>query len=289
MESSDNGPLVEVEWLNAHLEAPDVVVLDASWHLPTMDRSGQNEFEAKHIPGAQFFDIDAISDTSSSLPHMLPETAEFARAVERLGIGDGVRVVVYDADGIFAAPRVWWMLRVMGHDDVRVLNGGLKAWQAAGFATSDAPSTSRAQVRFTPRRVSSLVADKSYVQKIIDPSAVTSVKQVVDARPAPRFDGLAAEPRPGLKCGHIPGSFNVPFGDVLTADGTLKDAAALKAVFEAAGVDVSQPAVATCGSGVTASILALALASLGNWNVSVYDGSFAEWGVVNAGLPVTTA
>lgn len=276
--------IVETEWLASHLDAPDLIILDGTWHLPTSGRDAKAEYLAEHIPGALFFDIDDLSDEKSDLPHMLPSTVKFASRMKKMGIGDGKRIVVYDTYGLFSAARVWWTFRAMGHQDVAVLNGGLKKWKAEGRPLEDMPPPPRSTRHFSPLQNSELVRDlsdmKSYVEK--------RNMQIVDARPAGRFEGKDPEPRPGLKQGHIPGSVNVPSQAVINADGTLKSREELERIFKDAGIDPAKPVVTTCGSGVTASILSLALAVVGQTNAAVYDGAFAEWGKDSLGLPVET-
>lgn len=267
-----NDPVVSVDWLACRLSAPDVRIIDASSFLPGSDRDARAEYEAGHIPGAIFFDIDEISDTESVLPHMMPSAEKFASRVRRLGIGDGLRLVVYDSQGIFSAPRVWWMLRHMGHEDVVVLDGGLPAWIAAGHPLDDMPPIPRER-HFTVRRRADLMKDMAQVSTAL--SANTA--QVIDARSAGRFDGSAPEPRAGLPSGHMPGARNVAFQTVLNPDGTLKDVAALSDVMRAARVDLGRPIITSCGSGVTACVLALALARLGRADVAVFDGSWTQW------------
>jgi thiosulfate/3-mercaptopyruvate sulfurtransferase len=273
--------LVETDWLAERLDAPDIVVLDASLHLPTTGRNAKAEYLAAHIPGALFFDIDDIADETNPLPHMLPPTVKFASRVKKMGVGDGARVVVYDTEGLYSAARAWWMFRIMGHNDVAVLNGGLKKWKAEGRALEDGEPTRRTPRHFTPRFHAELVRDAAEVKALIGSTAA----QIVDARSAGRFEGRDADPRPGLRQGHIPGSRNVPYATLLNADGTLKPAAELAAVFAKAGVELERPVVATCGSGVTAGIVALALAVLGRPDAAVYDGSWVEWGA-DASLPL---
>ncbi len=275
--------IVETDWLAAHLDAPDLVVLDGSWHLPTDNRDPKKEFLAEHIPGARFFDIDDLSDEKSPLPHMLPSTVKFASRMKKMGVGDGMRIVVYDVDGLYSAARVWWTFRAMGHNDVAVLNGGLKKWKAEGRDLEDGPAMKRSERHFTPLQNTELLRDVDDMRALLR----TNAEQIIDARSPGRFAGTEPEPRPGLRGGHIPGSRNVFYGDMLNADGTFKSKEDLAKVFAAAGVDIHKPAVTTCGSGVTAAIVSLGLAVLGHVNVPVYDGSWAEWGQDN-GLPVDT-
>jgi thiosulfate/3-mercaptopyruvate sulfurtransferase len=273
MTANDPQLLVSTEWLAAHLNAPDVRILDASWHMPGSARDARAEFEAAHIPGARFFDIDEISDEQSSLPHMAPPVEKFVSRMRALGIGDGHRVIVYDSIGVFSAPRVWWLFRLFGKRDVAVLDGGLPKWRAEGRPVEDGVPILRDR-HFTARRDASLVRDVTQVAA----TAKLGDAQIVDARSAARFRGEAPEPRPGLRSGHIPGSKNLPYGELLSPDGTMKDVPELRGAFEAAGVDVTKPAITTCGSGISAAILSLALERLGNRSHALYDGSWAEWG-----------
>jgi thiosulfate/3-mercaptopyruvate sulfurtransferase len=264
-------PLVSTAWLAQRLGDPDIRVVDATLPLVGQPGHGRDTYLAGHIPGAVFFDINAIADRTTDLPHMLPSPEAFARDAGELGLGREATIVVYDAHGIYSAPRVWWTLRVMGYPQVFVLDGGLKKWRAEGR-----PVETEAQipspVAVDPAPDFGLVKNLDEVTRILAADSA----QVVDARSASRFRGEAPEPRASLRSGHMPGALNLPFDQVVNADGTLKSADALKSVF--AHVDLSRPIVTTCGSGVTASVLALALARLGRFDVAVYDGSWTEWG-----------
>ena len=276
--------LVETDWLAARLTAPDLVILDGTMHLPTAKRDARAEYLAGHLPGALFFDIDEVSDHTSDLPHMLPSAAQFASQMRKFGIGDGSRVVVYDTVGLYSAARVWWMFRTMGHADVAVLNGGMKKWLAEGRPVEEGAVPARQPRHFTARFHADLVRDKADMIRLSSSAAA----QIVDARSAGRFKGVDPEPRASLRSGHIPGSVNVPYATLLQADGTLKPKDHLQAAFAAAGVDTTKPIVTTCGSGVTAGILTLALAELGRPDVAVYDGSWSYWGLETAGTSVAT-
>jgi thiosulfate/3-mercaptopyruvate sulfurtransferase len=270
---SDPRLLASTDWLAAHLDSPDVRVVDASWHMPDTGRDARAEYQAAHIPGARFFDIDAIADLQSELPHMAPPPEKFVSAVRAMGIGDGHRVIVYDSAGLFSAARVWWMFRLFGKEDVAVLDGGLKKWRAEGRPVEDMPPLQRDR-HFTARRDASLVRDVTQVAA----HAKLGDAQIIDARSPGRFRGEEPEPRPGLRSGHIPGAKNVHYATLLNPDGTMKSLEETRVLFEAAGVDVTKPSVTTCGSGVTAAILSLALERLGNRQHALYDGSWAEWG-----------
>lgn len=278
----DPRTLVSTDWLERHLKDPDLRVLDASWYLPDAGRDAKAEYAAAHIPGARFFDIDEITDQRSSLPHMAPPSEKFMSRMRAMGIGDGHQVVVYDGAGLFSAARVWWTFRLMGKTDVAVLDSGLPKWRAEGREIEDLPPIVRDR-HMTVSRQNHLVKDVTQVAH----AAKLGLAEVIDARGAARFAGEAPEPRPGLRSGHIPGSKNVPYSAVLNPDGTMKHGAALTAVFQDAGVDLSKPAITTCGSGVTAAVLALALERLGHRNWALYDGSWAEWGMYED-LPVET-
>lgn len=273
MSISKSQSLVSTSWLADHLSAPDIRVIDATWRLPGQGGDPRADYDAAHIPEARFFDIDEISDTSSPLPHMLPPVEKFVSRVRAMGIGDGHRVVVYDQDGLFSAARVWWMFRVFGHADVAVLDGGLKKWIAEGREVDDMPPVMRDR-HFTGRKDASLVRDVTQVAAALK----LGEEQLVDARSPSRFRGDEPEPREGLRAGHMPGALNVHYSTLLNADGTMKPAEEVKAIFEAAGVDMNRPIVTTCGSGVTAAILSLALARIGHRKSALYDGSWSEWG-----------
>jgi thiosulfate/3-mercaptopyruvate sulfurtransferase len=273
MSPSDPQLLVSTDWLAAHVGAPDLRVLDGTWHMPGSGRDARAEFAAGHIPGARFFDIDEISDAQSELPHMAPPVEKFVSRMRAMGIGDGHRVVVYDGHGLFSAARVWWLFRLFGKTDVAVLDGGLPKWKAEGRPLEDGWPILRDR-HFTARRNAALVRDVTQVAA----SAKLGDAQIVDARAPARFRGEAPEPRPGLRQGHIPGSKNVHYATLLNGNGTMKDPAGLRATFEAAGVDVTKPVITTCGSGISSAVLNLALERLGNARVALYDGSWAEWG-----------
>ncbi len=272
--TDDPKTLVSTAWLAAHRSDPDLRVIDASWYLPDMGRDAKAEYKAAHIPGARFFDIDEITDSRSNLPHMAPPPEKFVSRMRAMGIGDGHQVVVYDGAGLFSAARVWWTFRLMGKTDVAVLDGGFPKWQAEGREVEDMPPVLRER-HITVSRQHGLVKDVTQVAH----AAKLGEAEIIDARSAARFKGEAPEPRPGLRSGHIPGAKNVPYASLLNPDGTMKPVADLRAVFEAAGVNLSKPAITSCGSGVTAAILSLALERMGHKNHALYDGSWAEWGM----------
>jgi thiosulfate/3-mercaptopyruvate sulfurtransferase len=273
-QADDPRTLVSTDWLAAHLRDPDLRILDASWYLPDQNRDARAEYAAGHIPGARFFDIDEISDQRSPLPHMAPPVEKFISRMRAMGVGDGHQVVIYDGAGLFSAPRVWWTFRLMGKTDVAVLDGGLPKWRAEGREIEDMPPLVRDR-HITVQRQAALVKDVTQVAH----ASKLGEAEIIDARSAARFRGEAPEPRPGLRSGHIPGSKSVPYATLLNPDGTMKDAGALRAAFAAAGVDLTRPAITSCGSGVTAAILNLAMERLGHRNHALYDGSWAEWGM----------
>jgi thiosulfate/3-mercaptopyruvate sulfurtransferase len=282
MSGDDPRILVSTEWLGAHLKDPDLRVLDATTFLPGTGRDARSEYETAHIPGARFFDIDEISDHRSDLPHMAPTTEKFMSRLRAMGVGDGHQVVVYDTHGLFSAARVWWLFRLMGKADVAVLDGGLPKWQVEGRAIEDMPPIVRDR-HMTVRRQNQMIKDVTQV------SAASKLGDhtILDARAAARFRGEAPEPRPGLRAGHIPGSRSVPYTDLLNEDGTMKAPDALRAVLDAAGADLTKPVITTCGSGITAAVINLALVRIGHEGGALYDGSWAEWGAFPT-VPVAT-
>jgi thiosulfate/3-mercaptopyruvate sulfurtransferase len=269
----DPKTLVSTDWLAAHLKDPHLRILDASWYMPADGRDARAEYQAAHIPRARFFDIDATSDPSSNLPHMAPTSDRFAAAAGGLGIGDADQVVVYDGAGLFSAARVWWLFRLMGKTDVAVLDGGLPKWKAEHRPVEKGSSISR-PAHLGARLQPELVMDVTQVAQ----ASKLSTHVIVDARAPERFRGEVKEPRPGLRSGHIPGARNVFFRELLRGDGTMKPPAMLREVFESAGVDLSRPAITSCGSGVTAAILNLAFERIGKTDHALYDGSWTEWG-----------
>ena len=271
----DPKTLVSTDWLAAHLNDPDLRILDGSWFLPQMGLDAKATYDAKHIPGARFFDIDDVADNRSELPHMAPPTEKFISRMRAMGVGDGHQVVIYDQHSVFSAPRVWWLFRLMGKTDVAVLDGGLPKWEAEGRPLEDLAPMVRDR-HMTVQRQSGLVKDVTQVAH----ASKLGDHEIIDARAHGRFIGQDEEPRPNLRKGRIPGSKNVPW-DMLLSDGKMNSPEALREIFEGAGVDLSKPAITTCGSGVNAALLAFALELTGKSDWAVYDGAWAEWGMYN--------
>lgn len=269
METGD--PLVTAQWLKDNLGGPDLRVVDASWIPPFLnpDKSGKDNYDAAHIPGAVYFDIDTIADPDSDLSHMLPDAIMFSSRVRKLGLGDGHRLIIYDNNSFFASARVWWMFRAMGHADVKVLDGGLTAWQAIGGEVEDLPPVVHER-HYTARKRADLIRDKAQMRALCEAGNAA----ILDARPQARFDGSAPDPRKDLPSGHIPGSTCVPASGLINSDGTMKSASDLTPML---GQHANRPVVTTCGSGISAAVIALALARVGNWDAAVYDGSWSEW------------
>ena len=275
MTTATTDAVVSTDWLAEHLSAPDVRVVDATLALPNEDWDARIRFEAEHIPGAVFFDIDDISDSNSTLPHMLPAPEKFSSRVRKLGLGDGTRIVVYDQQGLRSAARVWWSFRIFGHDDVAVLDGGLPKWLKEDRPLAQGPAYP-GERHFSARMNTLMVRDKEQMLANLR----NGREQVLDARSRGRFQGTEPEIWPGRRGGHIPGSRSLPFTELLNSnDQTLRPAEELRGSFEAAGIDMKRPVVATCGSGITAAVLALGLHVAGHKEVAVYDGSWAEWGL----------
>lgn len=269
MESGD--PLVSAEWLKEQFDTPDLKIVDATWVPPflTGRDNGRECYNKAHIPGAVYFDIDDIADQESELSHMLPDPILFSSRVRKLGLGDGHRIVVYDSNGFFASARVWWMFRAMGHRDVKVLDGGLKAWEAIEGEIEDLPPMPPER-HYTARKRSDLVRDMSQMRRHVEAGDA----KILDARDQGRFNGTSPEPRAGLPSGHMPSSFCVPSSSLLTDGGQMKSAGDLE---ELLADYQSGPVITTCGSGVSAAVIALALARVGNYDAAVYDGSWSEW------------
>ncbi len=282
MAHDDPKTLVSTGWLADHLKDPDLRVLDGTWFMPADGRDARAEYDAAHIPGARFFDIDDISDHRSELPHMVPPVEKFMSRMRAMGVGDGHQVVVYDAQGLFSAARVWWLFRLMGQDNIAVLDGGFPKWQAEGRPVEDMPPIVRDR-HMTVRRQNQMIKDVTQV------SAASKLGDydILDARSPGRFRGEEPEPRAGLRSGHVPGSKNVYYRDLLDDDGTMKAPDALRTVLAEAGVDLGKPAITSCGSGVTAAIINLALERIGKTDHALYDGSWTEWGAFPT-VPVAT-
>jgi thiosulfate/3-mercaptopyruvate sulfurtransferase len=269
--------VVSTQWLAERLHAPDIAIIDASWHLPAAKRDVKTEFLAARIPGAQFFDIDEISDSANPLPHMLPRPEKFSSRMKKLGIGDGKKVIAYDTAGLFSAARAWWMFRIFGHDDVAVLDGGFPKWKAEGRPIDEDPPGRPQERHFSARFQSMMVRDKNDILSAV----ATGKAQIADARSPGRFTGAEPEPRPGIRSGHVPGAANVHYATLLEPDGTLKSPDEIAKVFGAAGVDVKKPVITSCGSGITAAILTLGLTLIGAKDHALYDGSWSEWGAAS--------
>ena len=266
---------VETDWLHNNQNASDLVIFDSSWYLPTSGHNPREEYLDEHIPNSLYFDIEDISDISTSLPHMLSNPIKFAARMRRLGVGDGMRIIVYDQIGLFSAARVWWNFRVMGVDEVYILNGGLAKWTNDGYPIDGYPHRPRIERHFTSRFNSIMAASLDDVKAALKDDDI----QIIDARPAPRFQGLVEEPRKGLRMGHIPGAINIESSHLLNTNKTIKTNDELRQIFHNAGVDLTKPIITSCGSGITAAIPFLALHQIGiDKNVSLYDGSWAEWG-----------
>ena len=282
MAQDDPKTLVSTDWLAAHMKDPDLRILDGTYFLPGIDRDARAEYAETHIPGARFFDIDEISDQRSELPHMAPPVEKFMSRMRAMGVGDGHQVVVYDTHGLFSAARVWWLFKLMGQNDVAVLDGGLPKWVSEGRETEDMEPIIRDR-HMTVRRQAHMVKDVTQV------SAASKLGdyEILDARSPARFRGEEPEPREGLRSGHIPGSKNVHYRELMNEDGTMKDPDGLRAVLDAAGVDTTRPVITTCGSGVTAAIINLALERIGKTDHALYDGSWTEWGAFGT-VPVAT-
>jgi thiosulfate/3-mercaptopyruvate sulfurtransferase len=266
--------VVSTDWLEAHLGSPDIAIVDASWHLPAAGRDARKDFLSGHIPGARFFDIDDLSDTASPLPHALPSPEKFSSRMRKMGIGDGKRVIAYDSVGLYSAARAWWMFKYFGHEDVAVLDGGLRKWAAENRPLEEGPPPLSQERHFTARLRTTMVRDRSAVAQAL----ASGSAQVADARSGTRFRGEEVEPRPGVRPGHMPGARNVHYASLLKADGALKPVDQIADEFRAAGIDLAKPVITSCGSGITAAILSLGLTLTGARDHALYPGSWTEWG-----------
>ena len=280
----ENDPkvLVSTDWLSTRLSDPEIRILDATWYLPNVDRDAKAEYDQSHIPNARFFDIDDVSDHRSDLPHMVPPVEKFMSKVRKLGVGDGHQIVIYDSHGLFSAARVWWLFKVMGQKNVAVLDGGFPKWLREGRTVDSSSPLIRDRHMFV----------KYHDEMVKDVTQVSSASklgdfEILDARSAGRFRGEELEPRPGLRAGHIPGSKNIFYGDLLNEDGTLKSQDELVEHFKAKAVNLDKPVITSCGSGVTAAIINLALDRIGKTDHALYDGSWTEWGMYPT-VPVET-
>ncbi len=275
-------PFVTTAWLHDNLKNDDIVVLDASWHLPDANRNPQAEYALHHITGAHFFDIDEVCDKKQTFPHTVPTASIFMSAISKLGVKNTDTIVIYDNSDLKSSGRVWWLFRLMGHSEVYVLDGGLKKWRSEGKATTEiVPSSTTSQ--YSAATDYSLLKDKDQILTIIDDENTT----LLDARAAGRFNGTSPEPRPGLRSGHIPSAKNLPFSSLFKEDGTIKSKSELQVIIADHSIDLDSPIVTSCGSGVTACNLALAFAEIGKWDTAVYDGSWTEWGSLHE-LPIET-
>jgi len=271
----DNPYIISVDWLHQHLHDPDIRIIDASWSLPAQGADPASQFEAAHIAGAVFFDQEEVVDKTSILPHTMPSPQDFSAHVGAIGISEQDRIVVYENEGYFSAPRVWWLFRVMGAPRVYVLDGGLQAWKTKGYTVTNTPTYIKPTV-FKPDFQRHAVVDLEEMREIV----AKGTAQIVDARSAGRFSGREPEPRPGIRAGHMPGAYNLPYSQ-LQRGGRLKSLDELRIIFANAGIDINKPVVTSCGSGVTAAILTLALQALGNKSVRLYDGSWSQWGALS--------